>query len=88
VELRYEGWVQLQSRPVRPRRDLAALAERLQDEETGDATWSATSVGALLPRLHLGDGQESSIAPGRFVELLTQHLRTAPAAWHPFTPKA
>jgi hypothetical protein len=86
VELRYEGWVQLQSRPVRARRDLAPLAGRLQDEETGDAVWTATSVGAILPRLQLGDGQESSIAPERFAELLTEHLRTAPAAWDPFTP--
>jgi hypothetical protein len=87
VELRYEGWVQLRSRPVRPRRDLALLAARLQDEETGDAVWSATPVGRLLPRLHLGDGQESSISPDRFVELLIDHLRTAPPAWDPFTPK-
>jgi hypothetical protein len=87
VELRYEGWIQLRSRPVRPRRDLARLAARLQDQETGDAVWSATPVGGLLPRLHLGDGQESSIAPDRFVELLADHLRTAPPAWDPFTPK-
>jgi hypothetical protein len=86
VELRYEGWVQLQSRPVRARRDLAPLAARLQDEETGDAVWSATPVSGLLPRLHLGDGQESSIAPDRFVDLLTDHLRTAPPAWDPYTP--
>jgi hypothetical protein len=88
VELRYEGWVQLQSRPVRPRRDLAPLAARLQDEETGDAVWSATPVGGLLPQLHLGDGEESSIAPDRFVELLTDHLRNAPPAWDPFAPKS
>jgi hypothetical protein len=87
VELRYEGWVQFQSRPVRPRRDLAPLAARLQDEESGDAVWSATPVGGLLPRLHLGDDQESSIAPDRFVEMLIDHLLTAPPAWHPFTPK-
>ncbi len=87
VELRYEGWVQLPSRPVRPRRDLAPLAARLQDEETGDAQWSATPVSGILPRLHPGDGQESSIAPGRFLELLTDHLRTAPPAWDPFAPK-
>jgi hypothetical protein len=86
VELRYEGWVQMWSRPVRARRDLAPLAARLQDEETGDAVWSATPVGGLLPRLQLGDGQESSIAPDRFVELLTDHLRTAPPAWDPYTP--
>jgi hypothetical protein len=88
VELRYEGWVQMQSRPVRPRRDLVPLAARLQDEETGDAVWSATPVGGLLPRLQLGDGQESSIAPDRFVELLTDHLRTAPPAWDPYAPKS
>jgi Family of unknown function (DUF6687) len=88
VELRYEGWVQLRSRPVRPRRDLAPLAARLQDEETGDAVWSATPVGGLLPRLHLGDGQESSITPDRFVELLTDHLSSAPPAWDPFVPKS
>jgi hypothetical protein len=86
VELRYEGWVQLRSRPVRARRDLAPLAARLQDEETGDAVWSATPVSGLLPRLHLGDGQESSIAPDRFVELLTDHLHTAPPAWDPYAP--
>jgi hypothetical protein len=88
VELRYEGWVQLRSRPVRRRRDLAPLAARLQGEETGDAVWSATPVSGILPRLRLGDGQESSIAPGRFVELLTDHLRTAPPAWGPFAPQA
>jgi Family of unknown function (DUF6687) len=88
VELRYEGWVQMRSRPVRPRRDLAPLAARLQDEETGEAVWSATPVCGLLPRLHLGDGHESSIAPDRFVELLTDHLRTAPPAWDPFAPKS
>jgi hypothetical protein len=87
VELRYEGWVQMQSRPVRPRRDLTPLAARLQDEETGDAVWSATPVSAILPRLHLSDGQESSIAPDRFVELLTDHLATAPPAWDPYAPK-
>jgi hypothetical protein len=88
VELRYEGWVQMQSRPVRPRRDLAPLAARLQDEESGDAVWSATPVSGLLPRLHLGDGQESSIGPDRFVELLADHLRATPPAWDPFAPKS
>jgi hypothetical protein len=86
VELRYEGWVQMRSRPVRARRDLAPLAARLQDEEVGDAVWAATPVGGLLPRLRLGDGQESSIAPERFVALLTDHLRTAPPAWDPARP--
>ena len=87
VEQRYEGWVQMRSRRIRPRRDLVPLAARLQDEETGDATWSASSVGYIIPRLQLGEGQESSIAPDRFVELLTEHLRTAPPAWDPYAPR-
>ncbi|HEY8545657.1 MAG TPA: DUF6687 family protein [Acidimicrobiales bacterium] len=86
VELRYEGWVQLRSRKVRPRRDLVPLAERLQAEETGDAVWTATPVGRLLPRLRLGEGQESSLPPERFLELLVGHLRTAPPAWDPYRP--
>jgi hypothetical protein len=88
VELRYEGWVQMQTRRVRARRALEPLAARLQDEETGDAVWTATPVGGLLPRLSLGDGQESTLSPERFVALLTDHLRTAPPAWDPYLPKA
>jgi hypothetical protein len=87
VELRYEGWVQMRSRPLRHRRDLAPLAARLQDEETGDAQWSSTPVSGIQPRMHMGHGQESSIAPERFVELLTDHLATAPPAWDPYGPK-
>jgi hypothetical protein len=56
-------------------------------EETGDAVWSATPVSGLLPRLHLGDGQESSLTPARFVELLIDHLRTASPAWDPYNPE-
>ena len=85
VEVRYESWVQLRSRPLRLRRDLAPLADRLQDEERGDATWTATAVSTLVPRLRSGDG-DSSIRPVRFVELLVDHLATAPPAWDPFSP--
>ena len=84
VELRYESWVQYRSRPLRLRRDLAPLATRLQNEERGDATWSATPVNGLTPRLHSGDG-DSSIDRDRFVALLTEHLTTAPPAWDPFS---
>jgi hypothetical protein len=85
VELRYETWVQYRSRTVRPRRDLVPLASRLQDEECGDATWSAEPVGSLTPRLSSGAG-DSSITPQRFIELLVDHLDTAPPAWNPFVP--
>lgn len=87
VELRYESWVQLRSRPLRRRRDLRPLAGRLQDEERGEATWTADPVSTMTPRLTSGEG-ESSIPRSRFVELLTDHLRSAPPAWDPFAPKA
>jgi hypothetical protein len=85
VEHRYETWVQLRSRPARRRCDLAPLADRLQDEERGDAVWSATPVGGLVPHLRSGDG-DSSIDRDGFLTLLTDHLRDAPPAWHPFVP--
>jgi hypothetical protein len=83
VEHRYESWVQLRSRPLRRRRDLVPPAERFQGEESGDATWTATDVGDLIPRLATSGGS-SSIAPDRFVEVLVDHLRSAPPAWEPF----
>jgi hypothetical protein len=86
VELRYESWVQLRSRPLRLRRELAPLAARLQEEELADVTWSASPVGGLTPRLTSGEA-ESSIAPDRFVELLAEHLRTARAAWDPYAAR-
>ena len=85
VEERYETWVQLQSRPARRRRDLLALAARLQDEERGDAVWTATPVSGLVPMLRSGEG-DSSIERDRFVAIVAAHLRTAPPAWDPFTP--
>jgi len=87
VELRYESWVQVRSRPLRLRRDLVPLAERLQDEERGDATWTADAVGSLTPRLTSGAG-DSSIDRDRFLDLLISHLGTAPPAWDPFQPKS
>ena len=68
------------------RRDLVALAARLQDEEArrrdvdGDARRRPRAA-----MLSSGDG-ESSIERDRFVDLLADHLRAAPPAWDPFTP--
>lgn len=83
VEHRYETWVQLVSRRPRARRDLQPLATRLQDDERGDAIWRADPVGTLTPVLTSGDG-DSSIDADRFVTILSDHLRSAPAAWDPY----
>ena len=85
VELRYESWVQLRSRPLRLRRDLAPLAARLQDEERGDAVWTATPVSRLVPRLASGAG-DSSIERARFLDAARRPPRHRPAGLGPLLP--
>ncbi len=87
IEQRYESWVQLRSRPLRLRRDLAPFVRRLQDAERGDAVWSATAVSGLTPIASSGGG-DSTIERAQFVELLIEHLRTAPPAWDPYVATA
>lgn len=81
---RYETWVQLRSRVLRRRVDLAPLARRLDALETGGATWTADRPGSLLAGLSTDGGADSSIDPTRFRELVEEHLATAPAAWDPY----
>jgi hypothetical protein len=84
---RYESWVQFRSRVVRPRVDLAPLAERLSAAEAeagGSARWVAESVSALTPTLSPAGGAESSLAPGAVAAAVEAHLRAAAPAWDPF----
>jgi hypothetical protein len=87
---RYESWVQYRSRAVRPRVDLAPLAEALNAEEAAGGTWTAEHVSALTPVLSMAapagaaDTTESTITPDRFVALVEAHLRSEPAAWDPY----
>jgi hypothetical protein len=84
---RYESWVQFRSRMVRPRADLAPLAERLnaaESEAGGTAQWVAQPVSALTPTLAPAGDAASSLAPGAVVAAVEAHLRTAAPAWDPF----
>ena len=84
---RYESWVQFRTRAVRPRVDLAPLADKLNNEERADGvTWAADQPSVLTPVLSMAgaDAGESGIAPDRFVALVRDHLRTAPPAWDPY----
>ena len=81
---RYETWVQMRSRPVRPRVDLAPLAAHLGEIETGGATWTAASPSGLLAGLAADGDAESTIDPDRLRSLVEDHLATAPVAWDPF----
>ena len=82
---RYEGWVQFRSRTIRPRVDLAPLAEHLTAEEPAGAVWASTPPSDLTPELAtVADGPASSLGPDRVVGEVTRFLAGAPPAWDPF----
>jgi hypothetical protein len=84
LDLRYESWVMLTSRPVAPRPDLRTFVERLDALEQGATRWAASGPGAILPRLAPVPGAESTIEPDVLVRELLDALAGAPAAWDPF----
>jgi hypothetical protein len=84
---RYESWVQYRSSVPRPRVDLSPLAAELSAEEPGDARWIFEGVSELSPRLSLEGATESVLAPDDFRARLTAHLRSAPPAWDPYSPR-
>jgi hypothetical protein len=79
VRYRYESWVELQSRKPPPRIDLKPFADLLQTFEGNAGEWAADDIRRTLPRLRLrgpeGGTSPSSLTPGLFLRLLTQHLR-------------
>jgi hypothetical protein len=81
---RYEGWVQFRSRTVRPRVDLAPLADTLTTAEPGGARWSATGPGDLTPEVAPDDGTASSLDPVGITAAVAAHLASAPPAWDPY----
>jgi hypothetical protein len=81
---RYETWVQYRSRRPRPRRDLTALADRLNAEEPLPGHWVGEPASALTPTLALHGAPQSEIDPTRFRSLLEDHLRNGPPAWDPY----
>lgn len=81
---RYEGWVQFRSRPIRPRVDLAPLAEELTAADHG-VRWRATPPSDLTPELSTDpDGPASSLAPDDLRRRIIRHLTSAPVAWDPY----
>jgi hypothetical protein len=86
-EYRYESWVQFRSCLVRPRVDLAPLAEVLSAAESdagGSVTWTADRVSGLTPALGPAGSAESALEPSVVRALVMTHLRRAPVAWDPF----
>jgi hypothetical protein len=88
LRYRYESWVRLTRRRPRPRVDLERLASDLTAAEEGNGRWVFDGAGAIRAALHLaGDDDTSTIAPGRFVELVRERLAAldvGPATWDPY----
>lgn len=80
---RYETWVQYRSRRLRPRVDLAPLAERLTAMD--ESPWVADPVDQLTPELQ--PTGPSSLSPTPVADAIADHLRTAPPAFDPYTPR-
>lgn len=86
VELRYESWVMLTSRPVQPRPDLRLLARELDALEPTGTGWQAAAPGALTPQLRWTGGGSSGLSPEHFLQTLRNFLQHAGPAWNPFEP--
>ena len=79
--------MQFRTRAVRPRVDLAPLAEQLSAAETdrgGSVPWVAEGISGLTPKLAPAGDQESGLEPTVVRTLVEAHLRTAPPAWDPY----
>ena len=81
---RYESWVQVVNDPPPERVDLKALAAELTGRESNGATWKFDGVEQITPSLYPTDAAESTIDADRFVELLSEALRTGAPAWDPY----
>ncbi len=86
VELRYESWVMLTSRPVQPRPDLRRLAEELDALESTGTGWQAGAPAALTPQLRWTGEGSSGVSPELFLRTLRNFLQHAQPAWDPFEP--
>ncbi len=93
---RYESWVLLVSRSVRPRVDLSGLAMRLNELEQSGASWRFGGVRAIIPvlapltsEIAMPEGRNSGLAPTsigcqEYREILLGFLEKNPPSWSPW----
>jgi hypothetical protein len=81
LRYRYETWVRLTSRPVRPRVDLAPLAVRLGALDA--VPWRADDADDMTPSCE--PAGVSELDPAVVRATVVDHLRSAPPAWDPWT---
>jgi hypothetical protein len=86
LRYRYESWVRLVSREVRPRVDLTALASELSALENDGASWVFDGAGAVRGALHLLGPEGSSLPVDQVISLVVARLKVldaGPPAWNP-----
>jgi hypothetical protein len=81
---RYESWVQIVSRRPPPRIDLSSLAARLSDLD--GKPWRFDGVAEIIPSLRPETGR-SNLGHDRFLEALSDALRSGAGAWDPYDPR-
>jgi len=87
VQLRYETWVQLVSRRPLLRPELAPLATRLNELESGGGEWKFDGADLITPSLALRGAERSSLQPEQFVDELLAFLPVATPAWDPWAQR-
>lgn len=80
---RYETWVQYRSRRLRPRVDLAPLAERLTALDA--SPWTADAADQVTPELQ--PTGPSSLSPTTVTEAIVEHLLSAPPAFDSYASR-
>ncbi|WP_315804870.1 DUF6687 family protein [Bradyrhizobium sp. SZCCHNS3002] len=83
VRQRYETWVAKRSAIPRPRRDLALLAEALNELERSTRGWIYDGVQQITPAMRWSATERSSLEQPYVVRTLIDFLRVAPPAWLP-----
>lgn len=88
VRYRYETWVRLaDGSAVRPRVDLAGVADELTGLEPDAARWIFDGANAITGALHPGVGSTPSVDPERFLAVVARRLSAldgGPPAWDPY----
>jgi hypothetical protein len=87
LRYRYETWVRLETRRLRPRVDLSGLATVLTGLEPGAVEWSFDGAGAIRPAVKTNGNAPSGVPADLFVEEAKKafaSLDSGPPAWDPY----
>jgi hypothetical protein len=81
---RYESWLQFVSRRPLLRVGLDGLTEKLNALEMAAGNWRSDKVTDVNPRMYLEGADRSSVPTERLIDIVREHLASAPVAWDPY----